>query len=183
MPCLWRDEADHRVPQAADECGVGLSQHLQGLPPPPSERERPPTPRDRRALPTTAEREARALANELYGHRLVAEAPDPGPAKLLRELMAYDRGFGIPFDCAWDENVNFVLARITASRNVQRRERESWRTALDATRDAWEAAWAREGRRLALAVDLLDDHAHGAQDERYEDERYDGLAEVMQAAV
>lgn len=105
-------------------------------------------------LTSSTERERRARTRAAYGHDFVDAAPDASPAALLRELLAEDRASGWDFDRAWQENVEFVLAR-----NVKA-ERESWREALEATRAAWRAAHDRApGTGFQLTGALMDEPA------------------------
>lgn len=87
-------------------------------------------------------REQRARVRSAYGHALVDSAPDPWVPRLLHELLRDSQRIGLPFDVAWSDDLEFVLARI--QHRHARAERESWREAFEATRDAWEAAWSNE---------------------------------------
>jgi hypothetical protein len=101
-------------------------------------------------------RQQRADRAEAYGHNLVDHAPDPAPAKLLGELLRYDREFGVPFAEAWASSVEFVLERVSGRRNAQ--ERASWAEAFRCTRSAWQAAWRgqTDGPGSTLTPVLLD---------------------------
>jgi hypothetical protein len=101
-------------------------------------------------------REQRAALAEAYGHHLVDSAPDPTPARMLVELLAYDRQFGLAFDDAWPQDVEFVLDSLSGYKKV--RERRDWAEAFQATRAAWEAAWRRQpnGPGAALSPALLE---------------------------
>jgi hypothetical protein len=101
-------------------------------------------------------REQRAALAEAYGHHLVDSAPNPSPARMLVELLAYDRRFGLAFDDAWPQDVEFVLDSLNGYRKVQ--ERRDWAVAFQDTRTAWEAAWRRLpcGPGSGLTPALLD---------------------------
>jgi hypothetical protein len=98
-------------------------------------------------------REQRARVRAAYGHALVDSAPDPSVPRLLGELLRDSQRIGLPFDVAWSDDLEFVLARI--QHRHAKAERESWRDAFEATRDSWEAAWSNEpgpGWRLNPAL-------------------------------
>jgi hypothetical protein len=102
-------------------------------------------------LSSSSERERRSKMREAFGHAQIEAAPDAAVLRLLRELLAEDRLSGWDFDQAFDDDVEFVLARIT-----QRPERKSWREALHATRHAWQAAYDRvPGPGAQLTPELL----------------------------
>jgi hypothetical protein len=93
---------------------------------------------------------------------------DPSPARLLGELMSYDRAFGLGFDEAFDEDIEFVCARVGNPL-----ERKQWAEAFASTRHAWSAAWAgADGPGWRLSDDLADEdtQAHAAA-ERLAQER------------
>jgi hypothetical protein len=71
------------------------------------------------------------------------------------ELLRYDRAFGLDFESAWSEGVEFVLERVEG--RYAAREREQWRIAFESQRAAWEAAWRRvDGPGAKLSPALLD---------------------------
>jgi hypothetical protein len=107
-------------------------------------------------LTSSTERQKRADLRQRLGHRHVDDAPDPQPARLLVELLRYDRAFGLDFNTAWSEGVAFVLERIRGPRSAN--EREGWAEAFNATRAAYEAAWRRVegGPGSGLTPALLD---------------------------
>jgi hypothetical protein len=106
-------------------------------------------------LTSSTQRQKRAELRQRLGWREVEEAPDPAPARLLGELLRYDRDYGIDFTTAWTEDVQFVLDRVRGPRKTQ--ERESWALAFQATRAAWESAWSGEaaGPGSSLSPALL----------------------------
>jgi hypothetical protein len=83
---------------------------------------------------------------------------DPWPAVMLRECMKADRDvYGLRFDDAWSESVEFVLRRLVGRKAPEgnRDLRSEWADAFTATRVAWEAAWYGEagpGRTLTPAL-------------------------------
>jgi hypothetical protein len=97
----------------------------------------------------------------------VAES-DPWPARMLRELMSYDRAFGLGFDEAFDEDSEFVCARVGNPL-----ERKQWSQAFASTRSTWAAAWAGvDGPGSRLSDDLADEDTQArASAERFAQER------------
>jgi hypothetical protein len=67
-------------------------------------------------------------------------APDPMPARILREELAGLRREGIKFAAAWP------LAQGRALAAVKDPERGQWRLAFKATRKWWRRAYLRLGR-------------------------------------
>lgn len=76
-------------------------------------------------VPTTQERVAIAARRRRLGEEFVDNAPDPQPARLLVELLRYDRAYGLDFDTAWAEGTEWVLERVEG--RCVLREREGWR--------------------------------------------------------
>jgi hypothetical protein len=106
-------------------------------------------------VPTSQERLAIAARRRRLGEEFVTNAPDPQPARLLVELLRYDRAFGLDFESAWSEGAEFVLERVSG--RCAAREREEWRIAFESQRNAWEAAWRRvDGPGVRLSPALLD---------------------------
>jgi hypothetical protein len=92
------------------------------------------------------------------GHqdRLLSEAPDPEPARYLRELLAEARVRGLSFDAAWHGTeeeigaVEWVLANV-----ADEQDRDQWRRAFHSTRTGWRSAfngWPGPGQRLTPAL-------------------------------
>ena len=111
-------------------------------------------------VPTTMERLAIAARRRRLGEEFVTNAPDPQSARLLVELLRYDRAFGLDFYSAFAEGTEWVLERIDGRHAA--REREQWACAFEATRDAYRAAWYRvDGPGAKLSPTLLDAVAAG----------------------
>jgi hypothetical protein len=74
-------------------------------------------------------------------------AASADPHKALGEMLREDRARGFTFDEVWDEDLAFAA-----------RHSAGWRSALEATRSAWEAAWSNmPGPGLRLSQALGDD--------------------------
>lgn len=83
-------------------------------------------------------RQARADRRAAFGHAFVEAAPDPAPVRLVGDLLAESRAAGREFDSAWSQAVDVALETVK-----DRPKREQWHEALEATRDAWLAAYDR----------------------------------------
>lgn len=92
-------------------------------------------------LSSSTARERQARIRAAYGHDFVRYAPDPAPARLLLDLLADSRRVGLPFDVAWSEDVEFVLAHTRTRPGGIEAERASWREAFESTKTAWRAAY------------------------------------------
>jgi hypothetical protein len=63
--------------------------------------------------------------------------PDNAPARVLRVMLAEDRERNVrPFDDAWAQDLRSALESLHSP------ERRAWTEALEATREAWAAAYA-----------------------------------------
>jgi hypothetical protein len=72
------------------------------------------------------------------------------PPELLAEMLREDRARGFGFEDVWDEDLEVALSSTS--------DRTSWRSALEATQDAWRSSWSNTpGRRSQLTPDLADD--------------------------
>lgn len=104
-----------------------------------------------------AEREAerrrepvRAAQAERLADALAGLEVDDHPPVAVRVILAQARDLGADFDAAWP----VALGRIVDDEDHG--GGEGWRNALECTRHAWDAAYAREADRQAAAVGALD---------------------------
>ena len=81
----------------------------------------------------------------------VISEPDPTPARELRHRLEEARRAGQLFWEAWDQA---VLAVTTGLPSL---DRNQWRCAFTATKDAWRLAFVKAGPRMAVSEDLATD--------------------------
>jgi hypothetical protein len=111
-------------------------------------------------ISTSQGRQQRADRRKQLGAKFVEQAPSPAPARLLGELMIYDRAYGLEFDAVWAENVDLVVNAIH-TKGVKA-ERDEWAACFAATKAGWEAAWERRpGKGDGLTRALLDGLSEG----------------------
>ena len=79
------------------------------------------------------------------------EPPDPKPAALVRQVLAYDRRLGISFTEAWDDGLDAIDGL-----DIGADDRLRWTTALNQTQHAWASAYRHGGEPTALDRTLLD---------------------------
>ena len=98
-------------------------------------------------------RRLRSVAGVDLGWQIVKQAPDPEPARHLRELLADARRDGETFEQAFESAVDYVLSCLDGPRE----DRHQWRVAFYSQRRVWQAGYERQTiGRTRLTGDLID---------------------------